>query len=72
MPEGPRVIDFRSGPSGQAVNNRNLRSKAISDTRKPPLSMGAWQSLQISRPRLTAPEQLVGRFIQTPFGTADI
>src|ERR1700692_1159563 len=39
-------------------------------SRKPPVR--AWQSSQISRSRLTVPEQLVSRFVQTPFGTADI
>src|ERR1700692_84418 len=39
-------------------------------SRKPPVR--AWQSSQISRSRLTVPEQLVSRFVQTPFGTAAI
>jgi hypothetical protein len=46
------------------------RARKAPDARKPPRR--AWQSSQISRSRLTFPEQLVSRFVQTPFGTADI
>jgi hypothetical protein len=43
--------------------NRNVERMAIYFGQYPPVR--AWQSSQISRPRLTFRKQLVGRFVQT-------